>query len=58
MFWWLMYSRAEAPTETLPLIIWIGGGPGAASTGYGNIEEIGPFNYKMEPRNITWVCLV
>jgi serine carboxypeptidase 1 len=50
-----MQSRADAALETLPLVVWLTGGPGGASTGWGNFEEIGPLDWKLEPRNFTWV---
>lgn len=31
------------------------GGPGGSSTGFGNFQEIGPFDVMMNPRNTTWV---
>ncbi|KAL1427269.1 hypothetical protein MTO96_017560 [Rhipicephalus appendiculatus] len=41
MFWWLMF--ADTPEyQAAPLIIWLQGGPGASSTGFGNFVEIGP----------------
>ncbi|XP_078064068.1 retinoid-inducible serine carboxypeptidase, partial [Mustelus asterias] len=56
MFWWLYY--ANSPTEnftSLPLVMWLQGGPGASSCGYGNFKEIGPLNTDLNPRNTTWV---
>lgn len=57
LFWWLHYTTAEDadhPTER-PLAIWLQGGPGASSTGYGNFEEIGPYDLELNERNYTWV---
>jgi len=31
------------------------GGPGASSTGYGNFEEIGPYDVNLKAREINWV---
>ncbi|KAK0161508.1 hypothetical protein PV327_009970 [Microctonus hyperodae] len=49
MFWWLYY--VNSPNKTVgdsvfdkPLIIWLQGGPGGSSTGFGNFKEIGPFD--------------
>ncbi|KAL7989711.1 hypothetical protein Chor_012377 [Crotalus horridus] len=56
MFWWLYY--ADSPTQNftqLPLILWLQGGPGASSCGYGNFEEIGPLDADLKPRNTTWL---
>ena len=52
MFWWLYY--ADDYTNK-PLIIWLQGGPGASSTGYGNIGEIGPLDMDLKPRDTTWL---
>ncbi|XP_041073047.1 retinoid-inducible serine carboxypeptidase [Carcharodon carcharias] len=56
MFWWLYY--ANSPTEnftSLPLIMWLQGGPGGSSCGFGNFMEIGPFDTDLNPRNSSWV---
>ncbi|XP_033223608.1 retinoid-inducible serine carboxypeptidase-like [Belonocnema kinseyi] len=56
MFWWLYYTTADVPTYyEKPLVIWLQGGPGASSTGYGNFEEIGPLDRNLKNRNYTWV---
>ncbi|CAG9833774.1 unnamed protein product [Diabrotica balteata] len=56
LFWWLHYTTADVPTPTdRPLIIWLQGGPGGSSTGYGNFEELGPLDSNLNPRNTTWV---
>ncbi|XP_056635823.1 retinoid-inducible serine carboxypeptidase-like [Diorhabda sublineata] len=56
MFWWLHFTTADVsnPTER-PLIIWLQGGPGGSSTGYGNFAELGPLDLELKPRNTTWV---
>ncbi|XP_051168676.1 retinoid-inducible serine carboxypeptidase-like [Leptopilina boulardi] len=56
MFWWLYYTTANVSNYfEKPLVIWLQGGPGASSTGYGNFEEIGPLDLKLAYRNYTWV---
>lgn len=57
MFWWLYYTNAKdvADVHEKPLVIWLQGGPGASSTGYGNFEELGPLDLDLKPRNYTWV---
>ncbi|XP_051490578.1 retinoid-inducible serine carboxypeptidase [Apus apus] len=56
MFWWLYYADNPAKDFTeLPLILWLQGGPGASSCGYGNFEEIGPLDKELKPRNTTWL---
>lgn len=37
------------------MLIWLQGGPGASSTGYGNFEELGPLDVNLQNRNYTWV---
>ncbi|XP_063701657.1 retinoid-inducible serine carboxypeptidase-like [Culicoides brevitarsis] len=57
MFWWLYYTtnpNVVSYTER-PLVIWLQGGPGASSTGYGNFEELGPLDLFEQERNHTWV---
>ena len=57
MFWWLYYTTAETKNDysEKPLIIWLQGGPGESSTGYGNFMELGPLDMNLLPRNHTWV---
>lgn len=55
MFWWLYGSTGAAPRNQTPLVMWLQGGPGASSTGYGNFEEIGPLDVNQVPRPFTWV---
>ncbi|XP_030372286.1 retinoid-inducible serine carboxypeptidase-like [Scaptodrosophila lebanonensis] len=56
MFYWLYYTTANVSTYTTrPLAIWLQGGPGASSTGYGNFEELGPLDLYGDYRNWTWV---
>ncbi|VEN60383.1 unnamed protein product [Callosobruchus maculatus] len=56
MFWWLHYTTANVSDYTeRPLIIWLQGGPGASSTGFGNFKEIGPLDVQLKERNSTWV---
>ena len=37
------------------LSCYIQGGPGASSTGFGNFQEIGPYDVNLNPRSFTWV---
>lgn len=56
MFYWLYYTTASVPSfYDRPLVIWLQGGPGASSTGYGNFEELGPLTLNLEERSFTWV---
>ncbi|KAL6655438.1 hypothetical protein ACP70R_006264 [Stipagrostis hirtigluma subsp. patula] len=53
----LFYYFVEAPqgASTKPLLLWLNGGPGVSSLGYGAMQEIGPFrvnnDYKTLSRN-------
>ncbi|XP_036445928.1 retinoid-inducible serine carboxypeptidase [Colossoma macropomum] len=52
MFWWLYYADSF---KDLPLVMWLQGGPGGSSCGFGNFEEIGPLDTDLEPRKTSWV---
>ncbi|KAH8251413.1 hypothetical protein KR032_011179 [Drosophila birchii] len=56
MFYWLYYTTANVSIYTdRPLVLWLQGGPGGASSGMGNFLELGPVNIKGEPREGNWV---
>lgn len=55
MFWWLIGANDDVKNP--PLIIWLQGGPGGSSTGFGNFLEIGPFNVSMKERKEPWTKL-
>lgn len=56
MFWWLYYATNPCKNfSELPLVMWLQGGPGGSSTGFGNFEEIGPLDARLKPRNTTWL---
>lgn len=55
MFWWLYYTNISIDYASQPLVIWIQGGPGSSSVGYGNFMEIGPLDVNLKPRNETWL---
>ncbi|KAI8538550.1 hypothetical protein RHMOL_Rhmol09G0112400 [Rhododendron molle] len=57
LFYWF-YEAMENP-ETKPVLLWLNGGPGCSSIGYGALEELGPFlSQKGKPElmfnNHTW----
>lgn len=57
MFWWLYYTpeSINAPSVGKPLVMWLQGGPGASSTGFGNFGEIGPLDSNLKIRNQSWL---
>lgn len=55
MFWWLYYYSGNGSYLDEPLVMWLQGGPGSSSTGYGNFVEIGPLDYNLTVREATWV---
>ena len=57
MFWWLYGAQTSDPSQRLklPLVMWLQGGPGGSSTGFGNFEELGPLTVGLKPRNTTWL---
>jgi serine carboxypeptidase 1 len=54
MFWWL-YGCTDESRDSKPLVMWLQGGPGGSSTGFGNFQEIGPVDVDLISRNTTWV---
>ena len=54
IFYWF-YGAQSNRRDQLPLTLWLQGGPGASSTGFGNFEEIGPVYQNNTPRNTTWI---
>ncbi|KAH8393640.1 hypothetical protein KR200_008471 [Drosophila serrata] len=56
MFYWLYYTTANVSSYTeRPLVLWLQGGPGGASSALGNFQELGPVDIKGEPREGNWV---
>ncbi|KAA0705575.1 Retinoid-inducible serine carboxypeptidase [Triplophysa tibetana] len=56
MFWWLYYANSSSASyKELPLVMWLQGGPGGSSCGFGNFEEIGPLDRDLKPRETSWV---
>eukprot|EP00111_Clytia_hemisphaerica_P016570 TCONS_00049089-protein len=58
IFWWLYGQSANTPMNpTRPLVMWLQGGPGASSTGFGNLAEVGPLDENLSPRSGPWTTL-
>ena len=53
MFWWL-FKVNEDSYKSHPLVMYLQGGPGDSSTGFGNFMEIGRRDLKLSPRNNSW----
>ncbi|XP_010278297.1 PREDICTED: serine carboxypeptidase-like 31 [Nelumbo nucifera] len=50
LFYWF-YEASVRPDEK-PLVLWLNGGPGCSSVGYGATQEIGPFIVDTDGRGI------
>ncbi|XP_061355887.1 serine carboxypeptidase 1-like [Gastrolobium bilobum] len=50
----LFYYFVESPhnSSTKPLVLWLNGGPGCSSLGYGAMEELGPFRVNSDGRTL------
>ncbi|KAJ7960385.1 Carboxypeptidase [Quillaja saponaria] len=50
----LFYYFAESPqnSTTNPLVLWLNGGPGCSSFGYGAMEELGPFRVNPDGKTL------
>ncbi|XP_034098409.2 retinoid-inducible serine carboxypeptidase-like isoform X2 [Drosophila albomicans] len=56
LFYWLHYTTAKVSSfYERPLVIWLQGGPGVASTGCGCFEQLGPIDIEGQPRASNWV---
>nr|GLL28838.1 serine carboxypeptidase-like 31 [Ipomoea trifida] len=51
LFYWL-YESSSLPDEK-PLVLWLNGGPGCSSIGYGATQEIGPFLVDSDESSLT-----
>ncbi|ONK74222.1 uncharacterized protein A4U43_C03F4050 [Asparagus officinalis] len=51
----LFYYFAESPqnSSSKPLVLWLNGGPGCSSLGYGAMEEVGPFRVNSDGETLT-----
>ncbi|KAH6832001.1 serine carboxypeptidase-like 40 [Perilla frutescens var. hirtella] len=50
----LFYYFVESPTNssTKPLLLWLNGGPGCSSLGFGAMEELGPFRVNSDGKTL------
>ncbi|KAF3956590.1 hypothetical protein CMV_018292 [Castanea mollissima] len=50
----LFYYFVESPknSATKPLVLWLNGGPGCSSLGYGAMEELGPFRVNSDGKTL------
>ncbi|KAJ1410267.1 Serine carboxypeptidase, serine active site [Sesbania bispinosa] len=50
----LFYYFVESPyySSTKPLVLWLNGGPGCSSLGYGAFEELGPFRVNPDGKTL------
>ena len=53
MFWWL-FKTSEEFYEDRPLVMYLQGGPGDSSTGFGNFMEIGRRDLELNTRPNSW----
>ncbi|KAK3865399.1 hypothetical protein Pcinc_028986 [Petrolisthes cinctipes] len=54
MFWVMYHVDQPEDYTTYPLIMWLQGGPGASGVGYGNFEELGPYDINGNIREYAW----
>lgn len=45
-------SRPPPPPESVPLVLWLNGGPGCSSVAYGASEELGSFRINPDSRTL------
>lgn len=53
LFYWLIEASSTAAPDSAPLVLWLNGGPGCSSVGYGASEELGAF--RISPDGTTLV---
>lgn len=52
LFYWLI-EAAGVPAESAPLVLWLNGGPGCSSVGYGASEELGAFRINADGKTLS-----
>lgn len=53
LFYWFFESFSPNAASK-PLLLWLNGGPGCSSVGYGAAEEIGPFRVKSDGASVSF----
>ncbi|KZV37375.1 serine carboxypeptidase-like 27-like [Dorcoceras hygrometricum] len=53
LFYWLTEAPTKRGPESKPLLLWLNGGPGCSSIGYGAVQEIGPFNVNRDGKSLS-----
>ncbi|XP_073159107.1 serine carboxypeptidase-like 27 isoform X2 [Henckelia pumila] len=53
LFYWLTEAPIRRRPESKPLLLWLNGGPGCSSVGYGSVQEIGPFNVNPDGKSLS-----
>jgi len=51
LFYWLV-EAVPAAGPIAPLVLWLNGGPGCSSVGYGASEEVGPFRIRPDGQTL------
>jgi serine carboxypeptidase-like clade 2 len=52
LFYWLVEAEPAAG-PIAPLVLWLNGGPGCSSVGYGASEEVGPFRIRPDGKTLS-----
>ncbi|KAG8046037.1 hypothetical protein GUJ93_ZPchr0008g13065 [Zizania palustris] len=52
LFYWLIEAADAADPESAPLVLWLNGGPGCSSVGYGASEELGAFRINPDGKTL------